>query len=84
MPFEMKYVIDPDRSASWNADRMTWKMLEWHPGKVPMRHFLPMTVPVMARESVNWLYHQYVIWYESALRDTPLSAIVEREEEAKE
>lgn len=84
MPHEIKFVIDPDRSASYNADRMVWKMLEWHPGKVGMYHFCPLPVPVMAKESVNWLYHQYVIWYDSAIHDTPISALVERDVEAKE
>lgn len=60
--------IDPDRTVSWNIDKMVWEMFEKvYPRRVPMEFY--------SNHAVLWLYHQYVIWYDSLETGHPVGQL---------
>jgi hypothetical protein len=67
--------IDPDRTISWNIDRMIWhRFEEIYPRKVPLYHFT-LTTPAVANKAIDWFYHQYVLWYDDLLHNHPVGQL---------
>ena len=73
--------VDPDRTVSWNIDRMVWGMFESvFPRQIPMYHYCPTRIPVTANYPVEWLYRQYVIWYDALLKTHPVAQLARPED----
>lgn len=68
MTSQVKYRIDPDRTVSWNIDKMIWRRFETQ---------YPREIPVIAFTNAGmlWMYHQYVIWYDDLLKNHPVAQL---------
>jgi hypothetical protein len=62
-----KHRIDPDRTLSFNVDKIIWGMLEDTIGPQPLDSF--------TNHRVLWLYHQYCVWYDSLVADHPVAQL---------